>query len=215
MKKILILAAAFALTFSGFAQDFEGEIVYSITYKDLPAEMQGQEQMLPREQRIYVKGDKSRFEQKTAMSSTTVISDMSASTSVVLMDAMGQKFKVTLSPEDVEKSIAQQGDPQINYVSGTKEIMGYTCKKAEVTMTGMTEPAIFYYTEEIPPIQMRGMESLNLKGMQLEFEMSNQGISMTVTVTSMDKKSLSDSIFEVPTGYNEMDDQMKAMMGIK
>ena len=215
MKKVLFVIAASLISMAGMAQDFEGEIVYSIAYSDLPAELKGQEQMLPKEQKVFVKGKKSRFEQETGMSSTIVISDSDANTSVVLMDAMGQRFKITLTQEDIESSIAQQGNPQVNYVSGTKEIMGYTCKKAEVTMAGMTEPSIFYYTEEIPPIELKGMESLNLKGMPLEYEMTNQGISMTVTVTKMDRMTLNDSIFEIPTGYNEMDDSMKAMMGIK
>ena len=215
MKNLLFLAAFMLTSLSGFSQTFEGQIVYSISYKDLPAQLQGQEAMLPQEQVVFVKGDKSRFEQVTGMSSTVVISDMEANTSVVLVEAMGQKFKVTLSKEDVEKSIAQQGNPQVNYVPGTKDIMGYTCKKAEVSMTGMAEPAIFYYTEEIPPIKMRGMESLNLKGMPMEYEMTNQGITMVVSVSKMEKQALNESLFDVPEGYNEMDDQMKAMMGIK
>lgn len=215
MKNLLFLAAFMLTALSGISQTFEGQIVYSISYKDLPAQLQGQEAMLPQEQVVFVKGEKSRFEQITGMSSTVVISDMEANTSVVLVEAMGQKFKVTLSKEDVEKSIAQQGNPQVNYVAGTKEIMGYTCKKAEVSMTGMAEPAIFYYTEEIPPIKMRGMESLNLKGMPMEYEMTNQGITMVVSVSKMEKQALNESLFDVPAGYNEMDDQMKAMMGIK
>jgi GLPGLI family protein len=215
MKKLNLLLVFFMMTLTVVAQDFEGAITYTIQYKDLPAEMQGMEQMLPKEQKILVKGEKSKFEQSTAMSETTVISDMTDGTSMVLISAQGQKFKITLNKEEVDKSIQQQGEAQITYVSGTKEILGYTCKKAEVTMEGMTDPAIFYYTEDIPMIKMRGMESIELKGMPLEYEMTMQGMHMIVTVTEMNQQTLSDSEFIAPDGYQEMNDQMKAMFGIK
>ena len=120
-----------------------------------------------------------------------------------------------MSKAEVDKTIEDQGTPVVNYVDGTKEIVGYICKKAEVTMEGMDEPAIFYYTEEIPPVNMRGMESLQLKGMPLEYQMSTNGMKMIMTVTEMDKQDLSDDLFAVPAGYTEMTDQMKQMMGMK
>ena len=215
MKKLTLLLVFIGLAFTLAAQDFEGAITYSIQYLDLPAEMQGMEQMLPKEQKILVKGDKSKFEQATGMSSTTVISDMADGTSTVLIEAQGQKFKITLSKEEVDKSISQQGPAQVTYVSGTKEILGYTCKKAEVVMEGMTEPAIFYYTEDIPMINMRGMEAIELKGMPLEYEMSMQGMNMVVTVTEMTELTLNDSEFVAPAGYTEMTDEMKSMFGIR
>ena len=176
MNKFKLLLVIILMTGNLTAQDFEGVITYSITYEQLPTEMQQMEQMLPKSQQISVKGDKSRFEQKTTMSSSIFLSDMATGTSTILIEAQGQKFKLTMSKEDVDKSIEQQGTPEINYVEGTKEIAGYTCKKAEVTMDGLDDKAIFYYTEEISPIQMRGMESLQLKGMPLEYQMSTNGI---------------------------------------
>ena len=215
MKKFILLLVIILMGGNLMAQDFEGVITYSITYEQLPEEMQQMEQMLPKSQKISVKGDKSRFEQKTTMSRSIFLSDMAAGTSTILIEAQGQKFKLSMSKEDVDKSIEQQGTPGINYVDGTKDIAGYTCKKAEVTMEGLDDKAIFYYTEEIPAIQMRGMESLQLKGMPLEYQMSTNGIKMVMTVIEMDERSLSDDLFEVPEGYTEMTDQMKQMMGMK
>ena len=208
---VLLLMVAGSLQ----AQDFEGIITYSVQYEQLPVEMQGMEGMLPKVQKIMVKGEKSRFEQKTQMSSSVVLSDNATGESTVLIEAQGQKFKLSMSKADVDKTIEDQGTPVVNYVDGTKEIVGYTCKKAEVTMDGMDEKAIFYYTEELLPVKMRGMESLQLKGMPLEYQMSTNGMKMIMTVTAMDKQNLSDDLFVVPAGYKEMTDQMKQMMGIR
>lgn len=214
MKNFSLLLLTLLLTGNLLAQGFEGVITYSITYDQLPAEMQGMEQMLPKSQKILVKGDKTRFEQTTQVSSTIVLSDIGTGTSTILIEAAGQKFKLSMSKEDVDKTIKQQGTPEINYVDGTKEVAGYLCKKAEVTMDGLDEKAIFYYTEEIPPISMRGMENLQLKGMALEYKMSTNGMKMVMMVTDMQKQDISDEMFTVPDGYTEMTDQMKQMMGL-
>ena len=214
MRGLKVLLLSILIAGNTFAQDFEGTVTYSITYKQLPPEMQGMEQMLPKSQKILVKGDKTRFEQVTQASSTIVISDMDAGTSTILIEAMGQKFKLAMSKEEVDKTVEDQGIPVIKYLDDSKEIAGYTCKKAEVTMEGMDEAAIFYYTEEIAPIRMRGMESLNLKGMPMEYHMSTSGMNMIVSVTEMQKEALSDDVFAIPEGYTEMTDQMKQMMGI-
>jgi hypothetical protein len=214
MKNLNILLLSLLFLGNTYAQDFEGTITYSITYNQLPAEMQGMEQMLPKSQKIMIKGGKTRFEQVSDASNTIVISDMEGGVSTILIEAMGQKFKLVLSKEDVDKSIEEQGIPEITYLEGTREIAGYTCKKAEVAMAGLDETAIFYYTEEIPPIRMRGMESLNLKGLPMEYEVSTSGMKMVVSVTEMELATLSDDMFNIPEGYMEMPDQMKQLMGL-
>ena len=214
MRILGILLLSFLAAGTSLAQDFEGTITYSITYIKLPPEMQDMKQLLPKSQQILVKGGKTRFEQTSEASSTIVISDMATGTSTILIEAMGQKFKLALSKQDVDNTIAAQGEPEIRYVEGNKEIAGYTCKKAEVIMEGMDKPAIFYYTEEIAPIRMRGMESLNLKGMPMEYEMATAGMEMVVSVSEMKREAISDESFSIPDGYTEMPDQMRQMMGM-
>jgi len=214
MKSLHLL---FILLFpiSLMAQSFEGKIVYSIKYKDLPAEMEQMSSMLPSNQTIWIKGDKSRFEQKMAQASTIVITDASAGSSTILMDMMGQKYKMDIPKEEMAAMISDQEIPEINYVAGTREIAGYTCHKAEVKMAGFDDVAIFYYTEEIPPVKVQGMEALQLKGMFMAYEFSANNMTMVIEVATIDKSAVSDSKFKIPAGYVDMPAEMKAMMGLK
>ena len=215
MRRIKLLIALFILPITLLAQSFEGKIDYKMSYKNLPAEMQGMEDMLPKNQTIWIKGSKSRYEQKMTQMSTIVISDADDGTSIILMELMGQKYKLAISQDDMDALIGSQTVPKITYVDGTKEIAGYLCKKAEVEMDGFDGKAIFYYTEEIPPVQVKGMEALALRGMYMAYEATTQGMTISIEVETIDKSSVSDDKFIVPNGYTEMPAQMKSMKGIK
>ncbi|RLD19123.1 MAG: hypothetical protein DRI71_12335 [Bacteroidetes bacterium] len=213
LLRLIILTLLFPLSL--MAQPFEGKIDYKMSYKNLPVEMQGMEGMLPQNQTIWIKGSKSRYEQKMTQMSTIVISDSDDGSSTILMELMGQKYKLAMAQEDMEALVGSQSVPTITYVDGTKEIAGYTCKKAEVEMDGFDGKAIFYYTEEIPAVQVKGMEALALKGMYMAYEATTQGMTINIEVENIDKMSVSDDKFLVPEGYTDMPAQMKSMMGIK
>lgn len=212
--KRLFLIAFFAFTYSfSSAQDFEGIITFSISYDALPPEMADVVAMLPKEQIFYIKNHKSKFLQSSSMSNTVVISDSKTTISTVLIDAMGQKYKMTIDTNemtDVEGETDE--DIKINYVNESKTIAGYDCKKAVVIMDGFDQEAIFYYTEEIAPLMLNGMEGLHLKGLPLEYRISMDGMTMVMKATKVDKTAVPDSTFEIPDGYTEMPDYMKEAM---
>ena len=215
MKVFRLLIFTLFFPISLMSQSFEGKIDYKMSYKSLPPEMQGMEGMLPKNQTIWIKGSKSRYEQTMTQMSTIVISDSDLGTSTILMELMGQKYKLAMAKEEMESLVGDQGVPKITYVEGTRVIAGYTCKKAEVEMDGFDGKTIFYYTEEIPAVQVKGMEALALKGMYMAYEASTQGMTVSIEVSNIDKGPVSDDKFIVPDGYTDMPDQMKSMMGIK
>lgn len=210
MKKVLWISLIFLSYTVSTAQSFEGIITYTIAYESLPADMQEAMAMMPKEQTFYIKNNMSKFVQETGMTSTIVISNSDDNTSVLLMDAMGQKFKMTINSDEINNE--QENAPNIEYVSGTKTIAGYICKKAIIKMEGFDEEAVFYYTEEIPPLKLSGMEGLHLKGLPLEYAISAEGIKMVLKVSRVEKTTIDDSIFDIPEGYTEMPDYMKKAM---
>lgn len=213
MKRLLLIFfLALCYSFSS-AQNFEGIITFSISYESLPPEMADAVSMLPQNQTFYIKNSKSKFVQKSSMSNTIVISDSEAKTSTILMDAMGQKYKMTIDTDDltnIENESTE--DISIEYVEGTKTIAGYVCKKAVVKMEEFDEQAVFYYTEEIAPLMLNGMEGLHLKGLPLEYIISMDGMKMVMKATKVEKTTIPDTIFDIPEGYIEMPAYMKDAM---
>ncbi len=224
MKKLsttlIILISAIVLSTNAFAggDGFSGVVVYNITYPEGELDPQ-MASMMPKTMKMKIKGDKSRTEISMGMGSTIAIFDGEANTGVTLMDIMGQKFAMKLSSDDITKELEEQGDVDINVTSETKEIAGYTCVKAIVTVTDGKEKTemVVYFTKELG----NGGFNYNnnpafkdIEGVMLEYTLKEEKISMTMTAISVDKKKVADSEFEIPEGYNEItEDDLKNMFG--
>ncbi|MGB1317787.1 MAG: DUF4412 domain-containing protein, partial [Flavobacteriales bacterium] len=172
MKQLFTALVAIAITLPTLAQKkFEGSITFGLEYKDLPAEMAAMEAMLPDEMTTRVKGDKTRMEQSMGMGMSQVtITDMKKKSGMLLMDMMGKKMAVEMSKDELDKMDKKDKSkkPEFKYVDGTKEVAGYKCKRALVTMEGIGEMEL-YYTEDIPSGASTQFEGL--KGFPLEYTM--------------------------------------------
>ena len=197
-----------------FAQNpFEGKITYSISYNNLPPEMEQMKSMLPSESVLYLKGNMSRTEQNMGMGGTqVVISDSKNKTGMVLIDGMGGKFFIKVSKSEIEKSEKENPGPKFSYVNETKKIAGYNCSRAEAKFEGMEEMLAIYFTEEIPAD--KSTQFKGLKGFPLEYETASEGFKMTISVKSVSRQPLSDALFKVPDGYKETTmEEIGKMMG--
>jgi len=213
MKKIPFVLFVLLWSVSLMAQDFEGIIVYKISYTDLPSEMKGSEEMMPKSQTFYIKKEKAKFEMVTPMGTTIIFSDSKQHTSTVLMNTMGGKYKLTFSTEDLDEIESDKSSKyDINYLDEEKTIAGYLCKKVEVQSRDLNQTLEIFYTEEIQPMNIKGLEGLNIKGMPMEYLIKTEEMSMTVTVDKVEEKSIGEDVFVIPEGYQEMPESMKNMM---
>ena len=222
MKKLtlLFLSASVIITasFTG-SSDFEGKIVYSIDFTGAKMPPEAKNMMAGSTATIYIKGDKTRTEMNMGMQNTISLYDGKANTSVTLMEVMGNKYKIK---QDNSKKDEKKPDTKMNVTSETKTIAGYKCKKAEVTVTdskGTSHLANIWFTEEISnhmnTSNENGTQFKDIKGMPLEYEMQAQnGMSMKLTATSVNKETVADSKFTVPDGYKEttIEEMQKDMM---
>ena len=83
-------------------------------------------------------------------------------------------------------------------LEGTKEILGYTCKKGKIDLSGGFTLEV-YYTQDIStdfvPIG-------NLDGFVLEFTQPSRQGSITFTATSIEEAEYEESFFTIPNGAN-------------
>ena len=93
-------------------------------------------------------------------------------------------------------------------VDETKTILGFKCNKALITDAEGNE-SFFWYTSEIE-VDKKGqsMFSEKIPGFALEYEMSQQGLKMTMTAVEVDKKldKKQKELFDlvIPTDYKEI-----------
>lgn len=202
-KSILLFFVAFTSIFANAQKDFEGVVQFKIDYINLPAEMAGMESMLPTDMTTYVKDGKVRSEQKTMITGEQIIIvDAETNYTVTLMNLLGNKIALEITPEEAEKSSQESANINIEYVDGTKEIAGYTCKKALIRSPDLPEPVVAYYTEEFKAQTQHDLGGI--KGFPMEYVVSAEGIQMRFYVVSIDKQTVSDDLFIIPDGYKKM-----------
>ncbi len=213
MKKSLFALIGLLVSISVLAQDFEGIIVYKISYFDLPTEMKGSESMMPDTQTFYIKKTKSKFEMVTPMGTTVIFNDSEKHVSTVLMKIMGQNFKMTFTSEELDDIDSLKASKyKVTYLSEEKTIAGYVCKKATVVSEEKKQSVDIFYTNKIQSMNIKGLEGLNIKGMPLEYIIKTEDMSMKVTVEKIEQKAINDDIFIIPEGYQEMPENMKVLM---
>ena len=177
---------------------FEGVVTYSMTVDNpqMASMMQGSSI------KVYIKGDQTKTYSDMGMSKTTVITNKKTpGDPVILVEVMGNKYQLKNDKKKDEKT------PEIKYTDETKTVAGYACKKAEVTVTGMdgqTYVSNVYYTTDLPPYAGGYGQFKGLNGFPLEYNMTQRGMNLSLSATKVEKQSVSDDTFKVPSGYKLM-----------
>lgn len=200
------------------AQQKQGRVSYDIAFSsDDPQTSAYIDQMEGSTLEIYF-GEKSvRTEMYMGEFMTTInILNEETDTSLTLLDGMMGKIamKTTLDDLDDEQQLALS-EREIELVDETKEILGYTCKKAIITTADDQESTV-WYTEEIVPDYRSGQYLYEeIPGVLLQMKASWGKMDMTMVAFEYKKKlKKPENLFnmEVPDGYTlRTAEEMKAM----
>lgn len=196
MKK-LSLILAFLTSSILFAQnDFEGLIQFEMKYENLSDEIKPMESMLPKSISIEVKENMSKTITPNAMGGeTTILSNSESGETITLMNMMGMKYAIKSNSNDKKP----EDKPEVELVDETKEILGYTCKKAIITDKDGNETEIFY-SEELNDVSFSGnVEGIN--GFPMETIISQEMFTMIQTASKIEKKKIKKIKLEVPSEF--------------
>ncbi|RMG76232.1 MAG: hypothetical protein D6707_12545 [Bacteroidetes bacterium] len=211
MKQFIITISAIVLLITGtMAQKkFEGEIIYKIEYQNLPPEMAQYASMMPDRMKMLFSDDKTRIEQETMGGKQVIIYDYKKGKVIILVDAMGQKI---MTRDEIQSN--NEPKPEIKYIDGeTKQIAGYECKKAKIINEKEKSILTVFYTEEINAAKPKE-DFEGLKGFPLEYELSQNGITMKLYAQSVEERKVDDKLFEAPEeGYTEMSREQLQQLG--
>jgi len=199
MKKLFTAIIILCITAAANAQTTQETITYNVSAENSPmASMLGDMKMV-----LYYKNGKSLFDMNSSVySMKTLVTDTG---SLLLINAAGQKFYVK---QPLTPGQADSVKPEVTYVDETKDIAGYTCKKALVKLPNMPDTATFWYAEQLPVIGFGKDAAVlkALKGMPLEYEMAAGPLKLKLTAAKVSTDNIPESTFQVSTeGYTEMD----------
>lgn len=211
----LLIALFTMFSFQTFAKEFKGVVTYTITIEGsgVTDEMKA---MMPKTMTMTIKGNKAKMEMIMSMGKTITISDGDSKSTISLMDMMGQKIAIHSTPEEIMKDLTDAPAVAVELTSETKDILGYSCKKAIITSVEDDLEMTVYYTEELGTKELNfdNPQFKDINGLMMEFEMPNEMFSMHFTAVSVEKKNVEDSEFTIPEGYTvKTKEEMKSMFG--
>lgn len=216
MKKIYLILSIVLLTGLSFAQNQQGRIVYEVEMSSDDPQMAMAAQMMNGSTlEILFDGENSqtKMDMGAMMSMTTTVNESDV---LILMGGMMGQKAVKSTKEELLESNPSSDDVTVELVDETKEIAGYTCKKAILTDAEDNEIE-YWYTEEFT-FPMNGQSNANGKipGVALSFSIDKSGMIMGYTATSIEDELADDVKFdvEIPEGYEEMTMEQMQSMGM-
>jgi hypothetical protein len=231
MKK-LFLSLLSLMTITAFAQT-------TVTNGKIEMTMESDNGQMPAmNMTYYIKGDQVKVETGAeGMFEIATYQDNSKNKFTMTMNMMGMKkgFSATQEELAADNKKDSSAKPVVKYFDETKEIAGYKCKKAVVTVTnpqtGSMDITLWYTPDlKLPKITSAGgsigggnamdgiADAINGMALETSFEVP-QGGNMTIKATKVDLKAdIKDEVFKVPSdfeikSYKEFKEEMKGMMG--
>ncbi|SJZ44610.1 hypothetical protein [Sediminibacterium ginsengisoli] len=205
MKKTFTLIALL-LSSVLFGQVKEGYIKYAVsvdnssdeTMKALIGNMQS---------RLHFKNTKALYELSGGIfSMKTLVDDKGL---LLLTDQMGKKFY--MRKNRAQLSAQPSPAPVITYTTEKRTIKGYPCSKAVITVkagkAGETKTTIWFTEKLQNAAALEGANTLfkDLKGLPLEFEVTNGPVKFKLTATEISTAPVPDATFNVSlAGYKEV-----------
>lgn len=201
MRKFLTLTL---LILSGLAygQTFEGSVTYSIDYISMPDEMAGFINMFPRSTTLYVKGKKNRMVQVTENVGTQImIVDEQTRIGYMAIDQMNSKVYAKV-PSFVLNEYLKPTVLDIDYTNEKSEIAGYNCKEALIQHGEGVERTQVWYATSLPVADYKDFKML--RGFPVAYWVKEGPVSIKYEASQIDQSKQSDSLFEIPEGYQEI-----------
>lgn len=218
INRIVALLLIVAGTLSAYGQKTKGQISYDIIVSsDDPQSSAYVDQMEGSMLELYFGDGKIRSEMYLGeFMSTTNISHKGADTTLTLLDGMMGKIAMKTTEEDLddEQRLALT-ERRVDLVEGTKEIMGYSCKKALITGADDNESVVWYTEEIVPDFREGQFLYKDIPGVPLSMESQWGKMKMAMVAFDFKKKiKKPEKLFsmEVPKGYTiQTAEEMKAM----
>ncbi|WP_217604249.1 hypothetical protein [Chitinophaga sp. GbtcB8] len=163
----------------------------------------------------YMRGHLSRIDMNLNVVHYTYLINSKEQSLITLIDNHGDKYLIRSDKEEYDKELKQYTGIRFKDEAGTKELLGYTCKKATGIMPDGKTFEVYYTPDLIPENKHYNRRFVNLKGMPLQFEIiTRTGAKMNVIATHIDLHPVPAALFETPvSGYKVISKEELQKMG--
>lgn len=213
MKKHFFLLTLALLVFKfSIAQQSSGHVTYNVQFEENDFS-QEELAMLPSEAEMWFDGDKMKMKMGMGMGmeSSVIIRKNDV---FILMDLMGNKMAIKSSRSEVEKPASASPPYRLSKTSDdTREIAGYSCKKAVFSAPG-AEDMVVWYTDKLKSEGTWYYKLDEVNGFPLEFTMNTMNMKVRMVAREVSKVKPDETIFSINPDYKIMTQaEIKQLMG--
>ena len=206
-KKNILMVLLMFLTVSSFAQKTlsEGTIVYDVVVNTGNKEPQMADALDGATTTVYLKGSKSRTNMVSALGTESNIYDSKTGNAIILKEYSSQKLMITLTKENWETKNKAYSNVMFEFLPETKEINGYSCKKAIAKMSNGKTFNVYYTADVVVSNKEYNYTFKDLPGLAIQYEIEAGKTKINYTVSKIDFTAVATSKFDTPkTGYRVM-----------
>ena len=205
--KCLLITGFFLLVQTSFSQTKNGHIQYAIEVMAIDTSLETHQAvglLQNSSMELFLAEDKSRVDFNLGdLYSTSIIIDYLTSQMLMLYSGVNGRSATVQTIDDELGAAASDTNTVVIFLSDTKRILNYNCKKAITRLNG--QETVFWYTDEIS-ISAKGQSVMNpyIPGFPMAFSTMMDGVLMEYEVSLFEKDVIqSDDLFstEVPDGY--------------
>ncbi len=152
---------------------------------------------------VYIKGNDSRVDLNSPSLLQSIIYDKSNGSAVILREFGNNKFLTRMSSTEWRLANKQYDGMTIHFVSESKTILGYECKKAVLNLKDSSIYNIYYATAIAPSVREFEFQFKDVPGFVLEFDVKEQSTPIVrYKATKINLSPVQASKYDIPTsGY--------------
>jgi len=183
----------------------EATITYSVAIRTSNAEPRAADLMDGAQNIVYLKGNLSRSDLKSALGYQSTVVDAKTGEAAVIKEYGEQRYLIRMTPEEWRSSNKAYDSVRYQFTGITKLIAGYSCEQAIGTWNDGNFYTVFF-TRSLQPVNHE-FQYLNrqLPGLALEYQAKLGKGELTYTATSISFDPVPHQQFELPTsGYRVM-----------
>lgn len=202
MTRIGIFMMFLLMTFGAMAQKVisEGSIVYKVTVVSGKTEP-GADVFDGATQTVWMKASQVRTDFQTALRLQSTFYDGKDASAVILKESGKEKYMIQLSPAQWLAYNKKYNGIQYQYLPDTKQVAGYNCKKATVTVKGSLM-TVYYTPDLLPFTKGYDYQFKDVPGTVLEYEVKTGNIVVNYKASDVQMGPVNASRFDLPkAGY--------------
>jgi GLPGLI family protein len=180
---------------------FEGRVVYEMTYTAQDEKIQSLAQFFPKKSELIISGNNARFQQNINGGAEQIfISNPEKDQNTLVMNFLGEAFKVTMSSKNMA-TLEPNTQLEVHHSTDQKTINGLKCQRAFALHEGDT--LNFYYNAEIYAGNILP-QFHGLQGLVMEYETIHDGLHISFKATEIKKEQIASDWFEVSDQIKEV-----------